>query len=858
MPVASVAVSPASANVKIGATQQMTAVLKDSLGGTLSGRTVTWSSSDTPKATVSSSGLVTAKATGSASITATSEQKNGIATITVYSLPVSVTDVDGNQYSIITIGSQDWLSSNLKTTRYRDGTPVPYPLTNVQWASDSIGSRVAFGHATANATVYGYLYNWHAVNTGKLCPAGWRVPTINDWSELASTLGGRDVAGGKMKAASSLWQSPNNGATDESGFGAIPGSHLRNDGIFAPLGFAFGGFFYDIRQAGYWWSSTEQDASNAKYISLYWDRTLLDTHSVLKTFGFSIRCISDASNDPSAAAQVATVSVSPATATVAVGQLQQLTAYLRNGNGEIITGRGVVWTSSDTAKATVSQTGLVNSKAQGAVTLTATSEGKAGSATISITQPNVPDGLIGFYPLNATAHNTISPDLNGTLFNIAWGRDRNGKANGAAYFYGGTSVRIPGSVLNNLPTGSFSMWVRWDSLSTYQVILAKVIGSNAATYYFTLNGCTDSNGFPTGGAEPGQVCWHSQNYTANPAYVASTGKLTPGIWSHVAVTWTSGTINIYLNGALDRSVACTGCGILNSSSTGTTIGRWSPTENIGDFRGAIDELRVYNRPLTLSEIEVIARDNNPDRILAYGPTGLWLLDITSRASASVVSAQLTPVREADLHPDGMRAVYRVPGSEVGREIRIKDGTVLNTFGMAFYPQYSSGGDSVVASTSGPNATLYRLRPSLTSSTLASSCDQARWLDADASLLCSTNTMTITNVLGGGSTAVPITKPSVWNSSEYLNCPSIARDGQTIAFYIESANMMYFVDRKGSNLKAISRANCRGAWSPREDLFAAIVTESSTSTIRIYDSNGIETARIPLPTGVSATQIGRWR
>jgi hypothetical protein len=308
---------------------------------------------------------------------------------------------------------------------------------------------------------------------------------------------------------------------------------------------------------------------------------------------------------------VASVEVSPVDAIIATGASRQFTATVRDAAGATLTGRTVNWNSSNTAIATVSTSGLVSAVAIGSATITATSEGKTASVTITITQPSVSDGLVAYYPLNGTAQSTVSSTQDGTLFSSSWGRDRKGAATGAATFVGGTSVRVPGSVLNNLPTGSFSMWIRWDSVTTYQVILAKVIGSNAATYYFTLNGCNDSNGFITGGAEPGQICWHPQNYTANPAYVASTGKLIRGLWNHIAVTWTSSSISLYLNGSLDKTVSCTGCGILNNSSVGTTIGRWSPTENLGDLRGAVDEFRVYNRVLSSSEVETLASDNRP-------------------------------------------------------------------------------------------------------------------------------------------------------------------------------------------------------------------------------------------------------
>jgi len=503
VPVVSIVVTPDTATRGPGQAVQLTATPKDSIGGTLTGRAVTWSSSDASKATVSTTGLVTGVATGSAVITATIEGKTATSNITIR---VPINEITLTQSSCTGSGSQSGNTARLYTTETCQYSATP---------------RDASGN-----TLLGRNLAWSVSDTtvAKLDGAAFAHPTT------------------QLPTVKLLPQK-----------GGTANLTVTGEGKSATI-----------------------------------------TVNILSP--------------------VSSISINPSAVTIAVGASQQFTATPKDADGNALTSRSITWTLSDNTKATVSSTGLVTALAPGSAILTASSEGKSSTVTVSITTADPPigaEGLVAYYPLDGTAQSTISTSQNGELFGALWNYDRKGKANGAVQFNGGTSVRIPGSVLNNLSSGSFAMWIRWDSVTTYQVIFAKVIGSSAATYYFTLNGCTDSNGFPTGGAEPGQICWHSQNYSANPAYVASNGKLVRGIWSHVAVTWDAGSISLYLNGVLDKSVSCTGCGILDNSTVGTTLGGWSPTENIGDLRGSLDELRVYNRKLTQSEVVTLATDNRP-------------------------------------------------------------------------------------------------------------------------------------------------------------------------------------------------------------------------------------------------------
>ena len=144
-----------------------------------------------------------------------------------------VTDIDGNIYQTVQIGTQIWTAKNLTTTHYNDGSIIDYVTNSTTWAGLTTGAYCRLQNSFENALAYGSLYNWYAVNTGKLCPTGWRVPTDMEWLTLTATLGGQNVAGGKMKeTGTSHWLSPNTGADNSSGFTAMGGSHIDYNGYF--------------------------------------------------------------------------------------------------------------------------------------------------------------------------------------------------------------------------------------------------------------------------------------------------------------------------------------------------------------------------------------------------------------------------------------------------------------------------------------------------------------------------------------------------------------------------------------------------------------------------------------------------
>lgn len=196
----------------------------------------------------------------------------------------TLSDVDGNTYKTIQIGTQLWMAENLKTTKYKDVTGIPLVTDNATWGTLTTPGYCWFNNdETIFKSPYGALYNWFTVNTGKLCPAGWHIPTNAEWTTLTTYLGGESVAGGKLKeTGTNHWKGPNTGATNETGFTSIPSGDRVG-----------GGMFLDVGAAGYWWSSTEYLTSLAWFRYMAFDRS--DTGSMYpdKHFGYSVRCLKD-------------------------------------------------------------------------------------------------------------------------------------------------------------------------------------------------------------------------------------------------------------------------------------------------------------------------------------------------------------------------------------------------------------------------------------------------------------------------------------------------------------------------------------------------------------------------------------
>lgn len=201
-----------------------------------------------------------------------------------------VTDVDGNVYQTVTIGNQSWMLTNLKTTKYRDGSSITTGLTDDQWAATTSGAYAIYNNSQSSDDVYGKLYNWYAATDSRnVCPSGFHTPTIEDWNILAENLGGFSVAGAKMKEVGlTHWLTPNNGATNSSGFTALPSGSLSPNTNVSYVGFTGQG------QVGFYWLDYSYNTETGAFSGLsYLDVGLEVITDSKKVTGYSVRCIRD-------------------------------------------------------------------------------------------------------------------------------------------------------------------------------------------------------------------------------------------------------------------------------------------------------------------------------------------------------------------------------------------------------------------------------------------------------------------------------------------------------------------------------------------------------------------------------------
>jgi len=208
----------------------------------------------------------------------------------------TVTDIDGNVYQTIKIGDQWWMMENLKVTHYRNGDPIPHVTDNGAWSDLTTGAYCEYDNNPSYVATYGRLYNWFAVDDNRnIAPEGWHVPTDAEWKQLEMYLGmsqaeadatgfrGTDEGGKLKETGTTHWSSPNTGATNESGFTALPGGYRNNLGSYYNMG-------YDA----IFWTSTEYDDYYAWRRALYYDYSVVRRSTYYNSeSGYSVRCVRD-------------------------------------------------------------------------------------------------------------------------------------------------------------------------------------------------------------------------------------------------------------------------------------------------------------------------------------------------------------------------------------------------------------------------------------------------------------------------------------------------------------------------------------------------------------------------------------
>lgn len=222
--------------------------------------------------------------------------------------PGTVSDVDGNIYNTVTLGTQEWMAENLKTTKYSDGSNIAYPGDDtLAWSTNTTGAYAWHSNNEANKDLYGALYNWYTLgNPAGLCPAGWRVPSNQDYADLITFLNAEygltnntddiNSVGNKLKSCR-MANSPLGGdcntlehprwnnhitsvGTDEFAFAILPAGNRVSDGRYAGYGaYAF------------LWTSTSSSAEVANRYTLYYDRNRMTPNTISKFEGHSVRCI---------------------------------------------------------------------------------------------------------------------------------------------------------------------------------------------------------------------------------------------------------------------------------------------------------------------------------------------------------------------------------------------------------------------------------------------------------------------------------------------------------------------------------------------------------------------------------------
>jgi uncharacterized protein (TIGR02145 family) len=206
-----------------------------------------------------------------------------------------VYDIDGNKYQIVTIGTQVWMAENLKVTHYRNGEAIPNVTDSSAWYLLLTGAYCEYVNDTNNSATYGRLYNWYAANDSRnIAPAGWHVPSDAEWKQMEMYLGMSQAQadsisfrgnneGGKLKETGTAhWRNTNVGATNESGFTALPGGYRSS-----------GGDFHMLHDYALFWMTTKYSTYFAWSRGLYYSNSTINRGNSNNQYGFSIRCIKD-------------------------------------------------------------------------------------------------------------------------------------------------------------------------------------------------------------------------------------------------------------------------------------------------------------------------------------------------------------------------------------------------------------------------------------------------------------------------------------------------------------------------------------------------------------------------------------
>jgi len=206
--------------------------------------------------------------------------------------PITVTDVDDNTYLAVPIGKQIWMAENLRTTKFNDKSGITLVTSNSTWTATTRPAYCWFNNDTTYRDLYGGLYNYFAIENGNLCPAGWHVPTNDEFKamekslgmtqEQADSWGWRGTDQGKKLKNKSGWDDEGNG-TNSSGFSALPGGYR----------YGLNGAFFDLGKLSYWWTSTDNNSNLGYYRRLDYNQVMVYAEGVRYQAGKYVRCVRD-------------------------------------------------------------------------------------------------------------------------------------------------------------------------------------------------------------------------------------------------------------------------------------------------------------------------------------------------------------------------------------------------------------------------------------------------------------------------------------------------------------------------------------------------------------------------------------
>ena len=553
VPVASVTVSPAAASLTAGATTQLTATPQDANGTALSGRAVTWATSNASVVTVSASGLVTAVAAGSGTITATSEGQSGTAAMTVTNAPVASVTVSPAAASV-TVGATTQLTATPKDANGTalSGRAVTWATSNAAVATVSANglvTGVALGPATITATSEGQS-GTSAITVTNVPVASVTVSptaagvTVGATTQLTATP--KDANGTALSGRVVTWATSNAAAATVSASGLVTGVAAGSATITA----------------------TSEGQSGTSAITV--------------------------TNVP-----VASVTVSPATASITVGATTQLTATPKDANGTALTGRAVTWATSNASVATVSTTGRVTGVTAGSATITATSEGKSGTSAITVT--NVPVASVTVTPTSATLVAGSTLQLTATL------KDALGNPLGGRVVTWSTDAPAVAAVtgtglVTGLGIGGVTITATSEGQSGTSAVTVSLV--NDSTPLYTLGNGNNYYVAPTG--SDGNPC----TATA-PCYTLQrvSQLMSPGDNAHVAAgnyTWSYSGNQVTKSGTATAPLS-----YISDTKWGAKIfgSDCSPITNGGDY------VQIINFDVTGSCVQGITTNGNYTKII---------------------------------------------------------------------------------------------------------------------------------------------------------------------------------------------------------------------------------------------------